>query len=184
MSKFDLLKWYWQVLLTERARNISSFITADGVFQYLIYPFGMKKSSCTFVRFMNKVISGLENTKVYVDDIVVYTDTWESHVSAIRALFDRLRAHHLTVNMITSEFAKATVQCLGHIAGQGRIFPVVVKVQAINTFPVPESNEILMRLLGICGFYRKFCKNLSDIVVPFMKLLKKRVEFRWTEHGG
>ena len=73
------------------------------------------------------------------------------YISAIRALCDRLRGHHLTVNLIKSKFAKATVQFVGHVVGQGRIFHVVVKVQAINIFPVPESNESLMRLLGMCG---------------------------------
>ena len=77
VSKLDLLKGYWQVPLTERARDVLSFVTAEGAFQYLVCPFGMKNSGCTFVRFMNKVISGLESTTVYVDDIILYTDTWE-----------------------------------------------------------------------------------------------------------
>ena len=182
VSKFDLLKGYWQVPLTERARDVSPFVTADGAFQYLyiLCPFGMKNSGCTFVGFVNKVISGLDSTKVYVDGIIVYTDTWESHVSAIRALFDRLRAHQLTVNLVKSKFAEATVPFLGHIVGQGRISPPDAKVQAINDFPIPENKKSLMRLLGMCRFYRKFCRNCSDVVAPLTELLQKRVEFHWT----
>ena len=59
-------------------------------------PFRYENSGCTFVRFMKKVVAGLESAKVYGDDAMVYTDTWESYVSAIRALFDRKGAHQLT----------------------------------------------------------------------------------------
>ena len=63
-----------------------------------------------------------------------------------------------------SETVKATVQFLSHIVGQGRISPVDAKVQAINDFP--KSEKSLIRLLGMCGFYRKFCRNFSDVVAP------------------
>jgi len=182
VSKFDLLKGYWQIPLTARARDISSFVTPDGLYQYLVTPFGMKNSGCTFQRFMNQVVSELPHTKVYVDDIIIYTNTWEEHVSAILALFSRLTEHNLTVNLVKSEFAKATVQFLGHMVGQGQISPVMAKVEAINSFPVPDNKKALMRYLGMCGYYRKFCKNFSEVITPLTGLLKKGIGYRWTEN--
>ncbi len=180
VSKFDLLKGYWQIPLTDKAKDVSSFVTPDGLFRYLVTPFGMKNSGCTFQRFMNQIVTGLPNTEVYVDDIIIYTSTWEDHVTAIKALFSRLLEYKLTVNLVKSEFAKATVQFLGHIVGQGQVAPVKGKVEAINDFQAPENKKSLMRFLGMAGFYRKFCKNFSQVVAPLTELLKKRVEYVWS----
>lgn len=180
VSKFDMLKGYWQIPLTSRAKDISSFVTPDGLFRYLVTPFGMKNSGCTFQRFMNQIVTGLMNTKVYVDDVIIYTETWEEHIQAIRALFDRLLEHRLTVNLAKSEFARATVQFLGHVVGQGQVSPVSAKVEAIKDFKAPDSKKDLMRFLGMYGFYRKFCRNFSQVVFPLTELLKNKVPYVWT----
>ena len=181
VSKLDLLKGYWQVPLTERAKDISAFATPDGLYRYLVTPFGMKNSGSTFQRFTNKVVAGLQNTRVYVDDLIVYSDTWEEHVLALRALFERLAKYKLTVNLVKSEFGKATVQFLGHIVGQGQVLPVTAKVQAICDFKPPTNKKGLMRFLGMIGFYRRFCCNFADVVAPLTNLLGGKVNFSWTQ---
>ena len=80
VSKLDLLKGYWQVPLTTRAKEISAFATPDGLYQYKVMPFGMKNAPATFQRLINTVISGLEGCSAYIDDVVVYSDTWEEHL--------------------------------------------------------------------------------------------------------
>ena len=59
ITKFDLLKGYWQVPLTERAREISAFVTPDGLYQYTVMPFGMKNAPATFRRMINRVLGDL-----------------------------------------------------------------------------------------------------------------------------
>ena len=114
---------------------------------------------------------------MYVDDIILFTNTWEEHVSAIIALFLRLIEYGLTVNLVKSEFAKATVQFLGHMVGQGQVSPVMAKVEAINSYQVPDNKKALMRYLGMCGYYRKYCKNFSDVVAPLTGLLKTGIDY-------
>lgn len=89
VSKFDLLKGYWQVPLTARAREISAFIMPSGLFSYKVMSFGLRNAPTTFQRLMNRVISGLSGCAVYLDDVVVFSQTWEEHLTQIRALFDR-----------------------------------------------------------------------------------------------
>ena len=180
VSKLDLLKGYWQVPLTERAKNISAFATPGGLYRYKVTPFGMKNSGCTFQRLTNQVVFGLKNTRVYVDDIIVFSDTWEEHMAALRALFERLAEFGLTVNLVKSEFGKATVQFLGYVVGQGQVLPVTAKVQTICDFKAPTDKKGLMRFLGMIGFYRRFCCNFSDVVAPLTNLLGDRVKFTWT----
>ena len=180
VSKFDLLKGYWQVPLTERAKELSAFVTPDGLFQYKVMPFGMKNAPATFQRLINDVTSGLDGCEAYVDDVVVCSDTWDSHVKRIRALFDRLTEAKLTVNLTKCEFAQAEVTFLGHVVGLGNVKPVHAKVEAILNFPVPENRRDLRRFLGMAGYYRKFCKNFADIAFPLTELLRKNVHYKWS----
>ena len=84
VSKFDLIKGYWQITLTGRAKEISTFSTSKGLFSYKVIPFGLKNPAATFQRMMNKIIAGLLGTGCYIDDIVVYSMTWESHLEYLR----------------------------------------------------------------------------------------------------
>ena len=72
VTKFDLLKGYWQVPLTERAKKISAFATPDGLFQYKVMPFGMKNAPATFQRLINNLIRDLPKCEGYIDDIIIY----------------------------------------------------------------------------------------------------------------
>ncbi len=135
VSKFDLLKGYWQVPLSARAREIAAFVTPSGLYSYTVMPFGLKNAPATFQRLMNQVVHGLEGCSVYLDDLVVYSDTWLSHLQRVRALFERLAEAQLTVNLAKCEFARATVTYLGRVVGQGKVFPVQAKVLAVSEFP-------------------------------------------------
>ena len=180
VSKFDMLKGYWQIPLSERAREISAFVTPLGLFQYTVMPFGMKNAPATFQRMVNELIAGLEGCEAYIDDVVIYSNSWEDHVERIRSLFQRLSAANLTVNLGKSEFGCAEVQFLGHVVGCGRVKPLTAKVEAVDYFPPPQTKKELMRFLGMAGFYRRFCKNFSDVAAPLTNLLRKDAKFEWS----
>ena len=148
VSKFDLLKGFWQVPLTERAKEISAFVTDDGLFQFKVMPFEMQNSPATFQRLINQVISGLTGCDAYIDDVIVYSETWSEHVKIMYKLFEKLSDAKLTVNLCKCEFGKATVTFLGHVVGQGNIKPVVAKVKAICELPVPKGKKQLLCFLG------------------------------------
>ena len=117
VSKFDLLKGYWQVPLTEHAKRVSAFVTLKGLYQYKIMPFGMKNAPATFQRLVNQLIGDLERCGGYINDIIVYSDTWEQHLLRICALLERLVQAQLIVNLSKSEFAHAHITYLGHVVG-------------------------------------------------------------------
>ena len=73
VTKFDLLKGYWQILLTDRARCLSAFATPDGLCQYCVMPFGMKNAPATFQRMINKLLRGVKGCEAYMDDVVVHS---------------------------------------------------------------------------------------------------------------
>lgn len=181
VTKFDLLKGFYQVPLTEKAKAISAFVTCDGLYSYKVMPFGMKNSPATFQRLINILTNDLDGVDAYIDDTVLHNSTWESHVQSMRRFFDRLSGAKLTVNLAKSEFCHAHVKFLGHIVGQGQVKPIDAKVQAISDFSVPKCKKDLMRYLGMAGYYRKFCSNFSVIAAPLTNLLSKNSAFCWDE---
>ena len=170
VTKIDILKAFYQVPLTERAKELSAFVAPSGLYQYKVMAFGMNNSLATFQRLINSLISGIDGCDAYIDDAIVYSDTWEEHLSTIRQFYDRLGDAKPTINLSQSEFAYGTVTFLGHVVGQGQIKPVDSKVRAVNDFPRPENKKQLMRFLCIAGYDRTFCPNFSTISEPLTQL--------------
>ena len=181
VSTFDMLKGYWQVPLTQRAREISAFVTPSGLYQYKVMPFGMKNAPATFQRMVNKLVRDIDGCEGYIDDVVIFSDNWSDHIRQIKRFFQIMREAKLTINLMKSEFGKATVKYLGHIVGQGQVRPLDAKIQTIVKFPIPTSRKELARFLGMAGYYRNFCLNFSDIAAPLTNLLSKKVKFVWTD---
>ena len=171
VTKFDLLKGFWQVPLTDKAKEVSAVATPNGLYKYKVMPFGMKNSLATFQRLVNNVICGLDGCDAYIDDVIIYSDSSSDHLQRIRKFFDRLCKAKLTVNLAKTEFCHATVTFLGHLVRQGQLKPLEAKVNAISEFPVPKCKRQLMRFLGMAGYYRKFGKNFSGIAEPLTNLL-------------
>ena len=180
VSKLDLLKGYWQVPLTGRASEISAFVTPDHFLQYTVMAFGMCNAPATFQRLVNSVLAGVANCNAYLDDLIVYTTTWEEHMQILDQVFTRLAKASLTLNLAKCEFGKATVTYLGRQVGQGQVRPVDAKVQAITECPIPSTRRALRRFLGMAGYYRSFCRNFSTITHPLTNLLSPKVDFVWT----
>ena len=181
VSTFDMLKGYWQVPLTRRAREISAFVTPSGLYQYKVMPFGMKNAPATFQRMVNKLVRDIDGCEGYIDDVVIFSDNWSDHIRQIERFFQIMREAKLTINLMKSEFGKATVKYLGHIVGQGQVRPLDAKIQTIVKYPIPTSRKELARFLGMAGYYRNFCLNFSEIAAPLTNLLSKKVKFVWTD---
>ena len=105
---------------------------------------------------------------------------WREHLWDLRSLFEELRKHSLTVKLVKSEFVKATVQYLGHVVGQGKVLPSSAKIRAIQQLDVPTSRKAVQRLIGLVGYYRKFCPNLSTIMAPLTDLNSPKAKFVWS----
>lgn len=87
ISTMDLTRGYWQVPLDQESRAKSAFATPYGLFQFNVMPFGLQGAPATFQRLMDR---GLEVfSAAYLDDVVVFSKTWEEHLTHIRAILDR-----------------------------------------------------------------------------------------------
>ena len=80
VMKFDLLKAFWQIPLTNRAKEISAFATSDGMYQYKVMPFAMKNSPATFQHLVYSLIFNMAGCKAYIvlnKDAIIFTEEWE-----------------------------------------------------------------------------------------------------------
>ena len=174
VSTFDMLKGYWQVPLTQRAREISAFVTPSGLYQYKVMPFGKKNAPATFQRMVNKLVRDIDGCEGYIDDVVIFSDNWSDHICQIKSFFQIMREAKLTINLMKSEFGKATVKYLGHIVGQGQVRPLDAKIQFIpypyltkRTCQISRYGRILQEFLfeffGNCCTANKFVKQKGKI---------------------
>ena len=183
VSKIDLLKGYWQIPLTERAKEISAFVTPDRFLQYNVLPFGLRNAPASFQRLVNYVLADVSNCEAYLDNLVIYSTTWQDHVGHLKSVLERLSAANLTINLAKCEFGRATVVYLGKVVGGGQVRPVHSKIEAVLNYPPPASRRELRCFLGMVGYYRSFCKNFSAVATLLTDLLSPKRPFVWTEES-
>ncbi len=180
VTKLDLLKGYWQIPLTNQAKRLSAFVTPDGLYQYRVMPFSMKNAPATFQRMINQLVGRIEGCEAYIDDVVIYSNDWKTHLERVHKVLTRFAEANLTVNLAKSEFGHAEIVFLGHAVGNGLVKPLDAKVQSIVEYPAPTTKKELMRFLGMVGYYRRFCKNFSTITASLTNLLRKDQDYVWT----
>ncbi len=97
VSTIDLSKGYWQIPMAVEDIPKTGFVTPEGAFVFRRMPFGLKNSSATFNKMMRIMIAGLDGVDSYIDDIIVYSETWEDHLQILDKLFGRINEVNLHV---------------------------------------------------------------------------------------
>jgi len=116
-STLDLLSGYWLVPLSPEAQDKAAFITRDGFWKWKVLPFGHTSAPATFQRLMKQVLSGLhwKTLLIYLDDVIVISPDFDTHVSRLREVFDRLRAAGLKLKPSKCALQQREVMYLGHV---------------------------------------------------------------------
>ena len=109
-SKIDLSKEYWQIPVAEEDIFKTAFVTPDGTYEFLQMPFGMKNSGATLVRGMKEVLSGMSAVESYIDDLIVFSSDWKTHLRTLEELLKRLSEANLTARPSKCIFGASTVK--------------------------------------------------------------------------
>ena len=146
-------------------------------------PFGLTNAPAVFMDLMNRVFRDFLDwfVIVFIDDILVYSRSYEDHEQHLRLVLQRLREKRLYAKFTKCSFWLNEVSFLGHIVNQDGISVDPEKIKAITDWPRPTSVTKIRSLLGLAGYYKRFVEGFSRIATPMTKLTQKNVRFEWNE---
>ena len=146
-------------------------------------PFGLKNAPMAFSMVISEVLKGI-NWKfclVYIDDIIIYSQSFQEHLHHLTQVFDRLIEANLKLQPPKCLFALPKVPYLGHIISEYGIAPNPEKISSLSSFPVPKCKKDLQSFLGLCNCYRRFVKGFFHTAACLNKLLKADQKFVWSD---
>ena len=157
-TKLDLRSGYWQVKITKRDEPKTTCVTQYGSYEFLVMPFGLTNAPATFCNLMNDVFYEFVDhfVVVYLDGILIYSESLEDHLEHLRKVLSKLREHQLYVKKEKCEFTQQEILFLGHKVSKGLVMMNERKVQAILDWPPPSKVAELWSFLGLANYYRKF----------------------------
>ena len=180
-STLDARCGYCQIKVKEESREKTAFVTFDGLCEFRVMPFGLTNAPATFQRLMQSVLTGMsEFCSVYIDDVLVFSDSIEEHIKHLQLIFDRLRKVGLKLHPLKCRFALPEVLYLGHLVSADGIRPNPDKVRAVVDFPVPTNVKTVREFLGMASYYRRFIPNFAKTANPLHMLTHQDVTFQWT----
>ena len=179
-TKLDLKDAYYRIAIRRGDEWKTAFRTRYGHFEYLVMPFGLTNAPATFQAYINRALAGLvdETCVVYLDDILIYSETYKEHVRAVCAVLERLRKFALYANPKKCSFFQDRVDFLGYVVSPEGVSMDPSRVLAVEEWPRPATYHDVQEFLGFANFYRRFIRGYSQIASPLSDLLKGSVNGR------
>ncbi|GFU29516.1 retrovirus-related Pol polyprotein from transposon 297 [Trichonephila clavipes] len=173
----DLRSGYWQIEIDKR---IVKIYYPEGLYEFKVMPFGLCNAPATFERMMDNLLRHFKWTMClcYLDDIIVFSETFEDHLIRLRLVLKCLQEAGLKLNSKKCLFAAQEVKILGHLVSSNGVRPDPDKIKAVK-FSHSKNIHDIRSFLGLCSYFRRFIKGFCYLAEPLQSLLKSRVEFHW-----
>lgn len=181
-TKFDVRWGYNNIRIKEGDEWKAAFTTNRGLFEPRVMFFGLTNSPATFQALMNSIFGDLiaaGKVAVYLDDILIFSDTREEHRRVTHEVLRRLQEHDLFLRPEKCEFEQTEIEYLGLVIRQGEVSMDPIKVQAVRDWPTPRNLREVRGFIGFANFYRRFIKDFAKITRPLHDLTKKDVAWEW-----
>jgi len=181
-TTLDLKSGYWQIGIEQESRDKTAFSTPFGLFEFTVMPFGLCNAPATFQRIMNEILGPLlyRGVIVYLDDIIIYSDTQNGMFSILDLVFDKFRAANIKINLKKCNFCCEQVKFLGHVVTKNGVCTDPEKVRKVAEWPIPTNVKELQSFLGLANYYRRFVKGYSQIAHPLTQLTSSK-KLNWNE---
>lgn len=177
-TKIDLADAYNQIKLSPESQRRLALSTHRGVLLQQRLPFGIKSAPGYFQEIMENLTSDLPGVASFQDDMLVSGKDPKDHLSNLRGLLTRLKESGLRCRREKCEFAKPSIQYLGHTLSSEGVSKGI-KVEAVKNMPPPTDVSSLKSFLGSVQFYSKFIPNLATTAEPLYRLTKKKITWKW-----
>lgn len=184
-SKFfttlDANKGFWQIKLSDKASNLTTFTTPFGRYKFLRLPFGVSNAPEIFHRTFSEIFEDIENVKIYIDDIIIFAKNRQQHDEILEKVLKRAREKGVKFNKKKCKIGVNKVKYIGHEISEKGISVDQDKVEAIKQIKKPQNTKELQRFLGMITYVGKFIPNLSEKTSNLRQLIKKNMEFIWLD---
>lgn len=180
----DINSAFWSIPVRIEDREKLAFVTEENHYQWKVLPFGYRNSPQIFQRILSGIIRrrGLNKFAAnYMDDIIIFSKTFEEHLRHVEAFLKAVREEGFKLKLVKCKFAKKSVKYLGHIISKNTVRPLTDGLIAIKEFETPTNKTKLRQFLGKVNFDHKFIENCAEKLAPLHNLLRKDVDFIWSE---
>jgi transposase InsO family protein len=185
-TKLDVRWGYNNVRIKDGDEWKAAFRTNRGLYEPLVMFFGLTNSPATFQTMMNDLFKELIDegvVVVFMDDILIFTESLEEHRRIVRRVLEILQANNLYLKPEKCLFEQLEVEYLGLILSQGQVAMDPVKVAGVRDWPVPRNVTEVKSFLGFINFYRRFVDDFSHIAKPLNQLTKQDTQWSWEANG-
>lgn len=173
-TTLDLWGAYNQLRVHPDDEHLTTFVTSEGAYQYRVCPFGLTNCPAAFSTFVSEIFGDLigKGVLVYLDDIVIYSETQEENVELLEKVLEVLQKHKLVCKLKKCDFLKQEVDYVGFSIGKNGVSPQYAKVAPIQEMPYAKCVLDIKRFLGMLGFYSMWIQNYAKIALPLTDCLR------------
>ncbi|MBW0483059.1 hypothetical protein O181_022774 [Austropuccinia psidii MF-1] len=178
ITKIDLMKGFHQNGVKPNSMKLLRVICHMGIYEYTRMPFGIKNAPVHFQRMMDTTFQDeiLEGWMVvYIDYIIIYSETWEDHVQCIDRVLSKCTPINLKISLKKCNFGQPELLALGHKVSVLSLAIDQRKVAALLLKPVPCNIKEMKSFLGFASYYRNHIRNFAHITSSLYKLCSKDV---------
>jgi transposase InsO family protein len=179
-SILDMSQAYHQIPVSCESRKYLTINTHIGLFQFTRLPNGIHSGPAVFQRIMDTVLAGIPRVITYIDDILLAGVDEQDCLRTLSVVCDKLLQAGFRLNKSKCQFLKSSVTYLGHVISAKGLQPTEDKLAAVRDAPQPKNVTALKSFLGLIMFYAKFLPNHSTVLAPLNRLLRKNIQWRWT----
>lgn len=183
LTSLDIRSAYWQVGVKQSSREFTAFtVPGRGLYHFKRMPFGLTNAPATWSRLIDTVLGADLEPYVffYLDDIIIISPDFATHLRILSKVFDRLIQAGLTVSREKCKFCRPSLKYLGYVVDAQGLKVDPGKVEAILNISPPKSVTEVRSFIGVCSWYRKFIPGFSTLLEPITRLTKKNVRFCWS----
>lgn len=165
-AKLDLTNAFYHLELHEDSRDLTTFLSENGMFRFTRLMFGVNCAPEIFQREMSRILQGVDNIIVYIDDVLIFSDSLENLRKSVSKVLEILAANNLTINPKKCEFDKTRIKFIGHELDENGFNIEETKIKDIQKFRHPSSVSELRSFLGLASFVSPYIKGFADVANP------------------
>ncbi|MBW0523403.1 hypothetical protein O181_063118 [Austropuccinia psidii MF-1] len=184
ITAMDALKGFHQNFSTDNSKKLIRIIVQCGIFEFIKMPFGIKNAPSHYQRMMNTTFPEELSERwliIYIDDIIICSETWDSHLSRLETVLQKIVQVNMNISIKKCHFAYSELKALGHVVS-GLILGIDKnKVAAVILKPMPQTKKKMQSFLGLAGYYRQHIKDFARISKSLYKLCDQQTVYEMTE---